>query len=77
MRRDLAPAGHIIAACRGCNTKAPNLRNLWRDYRFEALAIISNGARVGTLGVLDSLPGGVQFPGAPPSFIIITKNEGL
>lgn len=69
-RRVLAPTGHIIAARGGCNTKAPNLRNPWRGYRFGALAILSNGARIGSHEVLDSLSGGVRFPGAPP-FVLL------
>jgi hypothetical protein len=68
MRRDLAPFSHWIAAERGENSKALRLRLAGHDAGLRAVAII-RGA-IGSLEALTTIPGGVQFPGAPSHFFI-------
>ncbi len=67
MRRELAPAGHGVAASGGYNEQGPVSSCRWRDQGYEAVAILSWGA-IGSLAVPTAHPGGVRFPGAPLKF---------
>jgi hypothetical protein len=69
MRRELAPAGHRIAASGGYNGQGPASSSRWREQGYGAVAILSWGA-IGSLEVPTAHPGGVQLPGAPLSFKI-------